>query len=102
MPTMPSMHPKIEDVVQEDIGQQRTDARSPAEFFAASRATHRSPGCAPEPKPDRARAGRVSPTSRSRCYSCLVVVFERVVVVPPSGSVAVVAWLSLLPETPSR
>jgi hypothetical protein len=32
----------------------------------------------------------------------LVVVFERVVVVPPSGSVCVLVWLSELPATPSR
>jgi hypothetical protein len=32
-------------------------------------------------------------------YSCLVVVFERVVVVPPSGSVTVIVWLSELPST---
>jgi hypothetical protein len=30
------------------------------------------------------------------------VVLARVVVVPPSGSVAVVVWLSLLPAIPSR
>jgi hypothetical protein len=35
-------------------------------------------------------------------YSCLVVVFERVVVVPPSGPVVVVLWLSVLPAIPSR
>jgi hypothetical protein len=39
----------------------------------------------------------------TRSYSCLsVVVFERVVVVPPSGSVTVALWLSELPATPSR
>ena len=38
----------------------------------------------------------------SRPYSCFVVVFERVVVVPPSGSVAVVVWLSVLPAQPPR
>ena len=32
----------------------------------------------------------------------VVVLFDRVVVVPPSGSVTVVLWLSLLPDTPSR
>ena len=34
-------------------------------------------------------------------YSGLVVVFERVVVVPPIGSVSVFVCVSVLPETPS-
>jgi hypothetical protein len=47
-------------------------------------------------------AARVRRPRPSRGYSCLVVVIERVVVVPPSGSVAVIVWLSVLPATPSR
>ena len=39
---------------------------------------------------------------RSRRYSCLVVVFERVVVVPPSRPVSCFVWLSVLPAIPSR
>src|SRR5437763_15990242 len=50
----------------------------------------------------RCPQGRDLRAGRGHRYSCLVVVLERVVVVPPSGSVSVFIWVSVLPAIPSR
>jgi hypothetical protein len=97
-------------------GAKRT--REWANFRAAPRALSRVPPDRPldcEATSRRRRLGQNCiggniPTARGApfangtdCgYRGVVVVVERVVVVPPEGSVSVFVWVSVLPSTPSR